>query len=245
MTKIYPVIDDEPARVYDELEKAHFSYVELQPNRMVDPGTGTCATLEELKDLRFAVVSLFRQFGFGMRKIADEDKGLLDKKLGELLMEKMDISYSVAATLEMWQFLNLRLLPDIVFWRWGPSRDHFYSARRNYCGTQWQRFYLFCPNNDTSLYFSLKEAEIAELYERSSTRGLPNHVFDVMTWFRVFSGNGNQVNDRRIFREVIKLYNAELAYRLFFALPPKERRRLFNRCYKRVEESFKRVKELR
>lgn len=230
--RVYPVIDDEPEKIYEKLESRRFVFEPLSENKLVPPGVGDMVLYEELDSLRQDTITLARKYGFGTNNIGSSLKLNFDKELGCLIYEKMNITPSVAATLPMWQFLNLQLLPDVVFWRWGNSKEHFYSERRNYLGTQWWRYYLF-SNSEESLrtYSKLNDAEIAELYERSGSRGLPEHIFEISKWFLQLSQTAIIKNEREMFRSVIKKYNAELGFRNYFSLSKEDKYLIFKNCF--------------
>ena len=230
--RVYPVIDDYPEKIYEKLESRVFVFEALSENKLVPPGVGDMVLYEELDSLRQDTISLARKYGFGTNNIGSSLKLNFDKALGCLIYEKMNITPSVAATLPMWQFLNLQLLPDIVFWRWGNSKEHFYSERRNYLGTQWWRYYLF-SNSEESLrtYSKLNDAEIAELYERSGSRGLPEHIFEISKWFLQLSQTAIIKNEREMFRSVLKKYNAELGFRNYFSLSKEDKYLIFKNCF--------------
>ncbi len=232
--RVYPVIDDDPEKLYQKLKDRNFVYEGLRENKLVPPGVGDLVSFEELMSLRQDVVSLARKYGAdGLSKnTAATLKLNFDKELGRFLYEKMNITPSVAATLPMWQFLNLQLVPDVVFWRWEDSKDHFYSERRNYLGTQWWRYYLFSDSEESlKIYAKLNDSNIAELYERSGSRGLPDHIVQIAKWFTQLSKNLVLQNERELFRAVIKRYNAELGFRNYFSLEASDRFLIFKNCF--------------
>lgn len=234
IVRVYPIIDDEPEKIYEKLESRRFGFETLSENKLVPPGVGDMVLHEELNLLRQYIITLARKYGFvGIdNNIGNSLKLNFDKELGCLIYEKMNISPSVAATLPMWQFLNLQLVPDIVFWRWGNSKEHFYSERRNYLGTQWWRYYLFSDTEESlRTYSKLNDAEIAELYERSGSRGLPEHIFEISKWFLQLSQTVIIKNEREMFRYVIKRYNAELGFRNYFSLTKEDKYLIFKNCF--------------
>lgn len=232
--RVYPVIDDEPEKIYKKLEGRQFAFETLTENKLVPPGVGDMVLYEELDSLRLEVINLAKKYGFGDidNNVGNSLKLKFDKELGSFIYKKMNITPSVAATLPMWQFLNLQLLPDVVYWRWRNSKDHFYSERRNYLGTQWWRYYLFSDSEESlKIYSILNNAEIAELYERSGSRGLPKHIVELSNFFMQLSKNMIIKNEREMFRNVIKRYNAELGFRNYFSLDDNDRFLIFKNCF--------------
>lgn len=230
--RVFPVLDD-GEDVFETLYNTkNFSFKNLEENKFNGGALGELVSVTELNSLRENIINLCSFYGYPIEEIKlSDDKLQLDRKLGKLLYEKMNITPSVAATLPLWHFMNLILVPDIVNWRWNGSKDHFLSIRRNYLGTQWWRYYFFLGHE--KLYNNLPESILADLYERSSTRGLPNHVTEVASWIDEMN-NEIENTDRSLYREVLKKYNAELGYRLYFVLSEQDKHTLFINCWKNV-----------
>jgi len=248
ITRVYPVIDEEPEIIYEEVANSFYQFNGLAENKLIPPGVGDLVSLKELYGydeenetygLRDQIYNIAKRYGFPGEAIDDDIKTKFDKEIGECIFLTMKITPSVAATLSMWQLLNLKLIPDIVYWRWEDSKDHFYGVRRNFLGTQWWRYYLYSDTHDSlQLYKNLSDATLADLYERPGTRGLPNHVINIPAWFKKLSKDYQDLNSRDLFRETLKKYNAEFGYRLYFALTDDDK-------YSLYRDSFvKTVKEL-
>lgn len=231
--RVFPVVDDGELR-YDELKRNNFKFTSLPPeNVRVIPGVGDVVTDEEIYDVRKQIKDEASSLGFSTKSIiSDSAKTKFDKTVGEILFNSMDITPSVAATLPMWQFINIYLIPDIICWRWGTSADRFLSPRRNYAGTQWWRYYLFSSTEESlDMFDKISEGEIADLYERSGTAGLPDHISDIAIWFDELNKQNDGAQTRVLRRETIKLYNAELGYRLYYSLSTEQRHELFKSSY--------------
>ena len=50
--RVYPVIDDEPEKIYEKLESRRFGFEPLSENKLVPPGVGDMVLYEELDLLR-------------------------------------------------------------------------------------------------------------------------------------------------------------------------------------------------
>ena len=236
--RVFPVVDD-AEKLFEKLEKINFRTPQLPPqNKRIVPGVGDVVSDAELNELKKIIKDEAKKYGFPSSKPAtDSLKTEFDKKLGEILFTKMNITPSVAATLAMWHFFSIYLIPDVIYWRWGASKDHFISTRRNYCGTQWWRYYLFSASKETLWIFKkIPDNEIADLYERSGTSGLPHHITDIAIWFDELDEANVTLDSRQLRRETIKLYNAELGYRNYFALTEEKLYELFKNAYKRATE---------
>ena len=56
--RVYPVIDDEPEKIYEKLESRRFGFEPLSENKLVPPGVGDMVLYEELDSLRQDTISL-------------------------------------------------------------------------------------------------------------------------------------------------------------------------------------------
>lgn len=232
--RTFPVLEE----AYEYFEKAktvNFKYIPIPANQLVPLGIGNMVGENELHELRHSIITTAEKYGFPQTKSGDMAE--LDKLLGKTIYEKMRITPSVAATIPMWHFINLCLVPDYVFWRFGAVKDHFLSDRRNYFGTQWWRYYLFCIYSDgSSEYSKMTDRNIADLYERHNSCGYPNHMIDIYQWFKDlylnnFEKKTKKLNRDNLFRKTIKIYGSKLSYRFYFSLDENEKRKIF-------EESF-------
>ena len=141
--RTFPIVEDFE-KEYQNLVDRNFSYLIPNENQITTMGIGDTVSREELLNLRSGIIGICQQYGFNSP--SETSKNLLtqmDKEIGEYIYKTMNITPSFAATLQIWHFLNLCLIPDVIKWRWGDSKDHFTSTRRNYLGTQWWRYYLF------------------------------------------------------------------------------------------------------
>lgn len=230
--RVFPVIEDAES-AFSELVEKGFTFNLPSDNKLTPPGIGEIVNREELFSLRKSIQELFLYFG--KEKSSKAKLTNLDKQVGECIYKQMNITPSIAATLPMWQFLNIVLIPDLLFFRWGANKEHFISARRNYLGTQWWRYYLFNTNPDSlKRYMKTSDKDIADLYERTNSRGLPGHITDISIWFKELNKENTIDNAPILYREVLKIYNAELGYKLYFALSQRERFELFSESYKKA-----------
>lgn len=243
--RVFPVIDDVELR-YNELIEKQFTYTNLPPeNKRLTPGVGDIVSDTEILQIRKLIKEEATNYGFPTTPLkTDIMKAEFDKKVGELLIQNMNITPSIAATLPMWHFFNIYLIPDIVYWRWGDSKDHFVSRRRNYCGTQWWRYYLFSISKDSmDVFAKMIDSDIADLYERPNTAGLPKHITDISIWFNELDKMNTKLNVRDLKRETIKYYNAELGYRLYYTLSEQQKFEFFKTAYKKAIEKLLKNKE--
>lgn len=223
LQRAFPVIEGIPDQLYAETVERGFKDF-LPPEKNLSYIT-TCEKVKRdyLEDFQNELYNGLSEFGYPYKKLQlnDPDKIKIDRWIGKFLYEKMNITPTIAATLGMWQFMNLFMFSSVVYWRWGDVKDRFLGIRRNYFGTQWWRHYFFTEKPETSReYMFMTEDEIVALYERAGTRGLPNQVNNNVLWYRKLCSKYKLEHQiaARLYREVIKRYNAELGYRNYFAL---------------------------
>lgn len=230
----YPVIEDAD-KEFECLKIRNFNFTLPEDNKIVTLGVGNVVTREEMLYLRLEILDICKKYGFG--NVLNSNLNTLftkmDKEIGEFIYSAMNITPSFAASLPMWHFLNLYLIPDVIKWRWGENKDHFISSRRNYLGTQWWRYHLFnVTKHSIKKYMQMNDRDIADLYERTNSRGLPEHIANISLWFEELDKENVSGKSQELYREVLKAYNAQLAYRLYFALTTQDRLELFSKCYK-------------
>lgn len=230
--RVFPVIED-PDSEYEKLVENNFAFNIPQENQLVPPGMGELVNRNEIIELRHKVVELALKYGFGnLNTKITSSKNDFDREFSILIFTEMNITASVAATIQSFLFINLKVIPDIIYWRWGNIKERFINLRRNYSGTQWWRYYLFAGNQEEeNFYKKLNETDISEIFERPNTRGFEDNAKNVLVWFKDLEKNNVEINTRDLFRTSIKKFNAELAYRNYFALSYNERETLFSECY--------------
>lgn len=234
-SKVYPILEN-PSEEYKELEKRNFAFGSLPlPNKLVSPGIGNLASIKDLQQLRDLILELSNQHCISKdsrNNIKDIRKRMFDRDIGEKIYEVMEITPSIAASLPMWCFLNICVVPDVIFNRFGNSQDHFMNSRRNYLGTQWWRFYLYSSSSEKKeIYYNQTDKVMGDLFELTSTRGLPEHIANISLWFEKLI-KGKEIGDKtQLFREALKMYNIELGFRNYFSLTEEEKFSLFEKCF--------------
>lgn len=137
--------------------------------------TARC-TDADLKELRAAVLVEARFHGFPNMDLARQ-KTEFDQAVSRILYERMNIVPADAASVEVWNFVNIRVLPDVAIWRYGQkSQDgarwevnerRLFAMNRTIFGRLWWRAFLLGPE----ISASLKEDESVQLVERPRIGG--------------------------------------------------------------------------
>lgn len=233
LQKAFPIIEGIPEQLFAELEENNFKdFIPAEKNLAY---ITTCEKVrkDEIEKFQKEMFKGLEQFGYPLKELKqkDSENAKVDRWIGKFLYEKMNITPSVAATLGMWQFLNLYVFPSVVYWRWGNAKHRYISSVRNYCGTMWWRQYFFTQSPELEkMYMFLTEDEIVSLYERTRTRGLPEHIRNNVIWYEEFCKKYS-VTEKDFYREVIKSYNAELGFRNYYALTQDDLHQIYEQAF--------------
>lgn len=134
-------------------------------------------------------------------------------ELYELLNKKYNFKLRHAASNDVWRMIQLEVIPDVVFSRWGFNETRFYKAnRRLWLKTIWWYIHLSWNKNKSFTYEILKENTtdtIMQLVERPGL-GYNVHLYrEIMKQYYLYSEDDNE--SRYMFRRVLILNNARIA----------------------------------
>lgn len=133
-------------------------------------------------------------------------------ELYDLLNRKYRFSPRIAANEEVWIYISMKVVPDLVFKRWGLTETRFFSqSRRIWLRTLW--WYIYLSWNDTfeRTYEILRlftTDEIAQLVERSGPYG-----YRVDVTREIMNQLGSLETEkigRDLFRKIMKLNTARV-----------------------------------
>jgi len=133
-------------------------------------------------------------------------------ELYNVLEEQFEITTRDASNDEVWIYLSMKVVPDIIYNRWGMSDTRFFKqSRRIWLKTLWWYIHLSWNGSIEETYNILKKFttdEIVQLVERSGPNG---YRIDVTREIMKQFGN-RQLNsfDRNLFRKVMKLNTARV-----------------------------------
>ena len=168
-------------------------------------------TDEDLRQLRRAMVAAATQRGYPSISTQDQRREF-DKDASRLLYGCMNILPSDAANAEVWNFINLRLLPDIAMWRfgrqgnngWEIAEERLFSKDRTVFGRLWWRACLLGPE----LAEQFGEDLSVQLIERPRISGYPPLVRSIANRFLIGDA---QYQSTRFLRDVMKRFTRSLA----------------------------------
>lgn len=131
-------------------------------------------------------------------------------KIYEILSEKIGFTNRVATDDNVWRFLSIKLIPDVVHARWGLNEDRYFKTpRRIWLKTIWWYIHLSWVGNSQSTYELLKANTtdtLAQLVER------PGIGYNIELYREIMLQYANHKDSsRNVFRRVLKLNVAKLA----------------------------------
>jgi hypothetical protein len=126
-------------------------------------------------------------------------------ELYSILNDEYNFKLRDAANDDIWRFLQLQIIPDIVFSRWGRNEERFYKAnRRIWIKTLWWYVHLSWNNDKTSTYQLLEKNTtdtIMNLVERPGL-GYDIELYrQIMRKYRQYCDGSNE--SRMLFRRVM------------------------------------------
>ena len=169
---------------------------------------------EEFEHLREQLIeardSLYDEYNFdNANKLDYQFDVLFGLKLYDILRKDDDFSNRVAANDEIWRFLSIKVIPDIVHARWGMNASHFYqTSRRIWLKTIWWYIHLSWQNSIDETYKILIDNTTDTILQLVERPGLGYNV----ELFREIMKQYANYNDssRNLFRTVLKLNTAKI-----------------------------------
>lgn len=168
----------------------------------------------ELEAIRNKIIeardNLYEEHNFDYTNKLDYKFDLLfGLKLYSVLSEEVNFTVRMASNDDIWRYLSIRVIPDIVHARWEFNEDHFYKIpRRIWLKTLWWYIHLSWMGNEKDTYDILKNNStdtILQLVER------PGIGYYIMV-YRELMAQYSEYDDtsRNLFRQVLKLNTARL-----------------------------------
>lgn len=168
----------------------------------------------ELEVLRQQLIesrnSIFEEHNFNSSNKLDYKFDLLfGLKMYQILSEKNGFSNRSACNDDVWRYLSICIIPDIVYQRWGENADHFYKIpRRIWLKTIWWYINLSWMGNEKDTYNILKENTTDTILQLVERPGIGYHLD--MYREMMFQYADYVDSSRNLFRRVLKLNTARL-----------------------------------
>lgn len=148
---------------------------------------GTRSTVAQLEAIAKGLTDIAIRNGYPEER---QRNTAADAEWAEWLHRHLDTSAHEAALDSMWHFMTVVLVPDLVRWRWGATKEDSTSDRwitikhrgRNAFGRLWWRAEIFFDENSVTPYnlvHALGEDELVQVMERPSFAG--NRILSITT----------------------------------------------------------------
>ncbi|WP_413367299.1 hypothetical protein [Lysinibacillus sp. 3P01SB] len=169
---------------------------------------------EEFKPLRDQLIQarnlIFEEYNLdGANKLDYHFDLLFGLKLYQILNLEIDFSNRIAANDDVWRYLSICVIPDVVHSRWQLNEDHFYKIpRRIWLKTIWWYINLSWKGNESSTYNILKDNTtdtILQLVERPGIGYYQDLYRAIMDEYAK-----HEDSSRNLFRQILKLNTARL-----------------------------------
>ncbi|SFE86804.1 hypothetical protein SAMN05216378_4392 [Paenibacillus catalpae] len=132
------------------------------------------------------------------------------------VLKKYDMTEAIASDNQIWAYLGVAVIPDIVFKRWGAqAHDRFYqSPRRIWLKVLWWYIHLSWQGTEEltrKVLLTNTTDEVVQLVERSGNFGYRIKLCrEIMLQYGQFD-NETKTRSGQLFRRVMKLNTARLA----------------------------------
>ncbi|RXH51501.1 hypothetical protein D6T70_11320 [Kurthia gibsonii] len=169
---------------------------------------------EKFTELRESLIAarndIFEEHGMDSANKLDYNFDLLfGLKLYEILNESIGFSNRIATDDDVWRYLSVCIVPDIVHSRWSLNADHFYKTpRRIWLKTIWWYIHLSWQNDSKQTYEILKKNStdtILQLVERPGVGYYVEMYREIMLQYHRYGDS-----DRDLFRNILKLNTARI-----------------------------------
>jgi hypothetical protein len=182
---------------------------------------------EELLNLRAKILGIAEEFGFPS---AVSSKVLVefDRSVGPEVHAQMTIMPADASSIEVWNFINTVVVPDIVLWRYGRfhaqskkwviSEDRLFDMTRTTIGRLWWRVHLLGPE----LAGKLGEDEVVNLLEKPRIGGYPLLSRAMGAHLLAFASDSNTGRRMELFRDATKRLLRKMAVQSVFVMTPRQ-----------------------
>lgn len=194
-----------------DLNKASVDFAKLN---VLDKTIEPISVKEEFEELRAEFIEardeVFDKYNLDTSNKLDYHFDLVyGLKVYEILTQEVGFVNRVATNDDVWRYLSICVIPDIVHARWGLNDDHFYkTSRRIWLKTIWWYIDLSWRGNAEDTYEILKDNStdtILQLVERPGI-GYYNELYrEIMLQYADLEDSS-----RNWFRRALKLNTARL-----------------------------------
>lgn len=171
-------------------------------------------TPNEFEDLRQKLLEarddIFLEYQLdGVEKLDYKFDLLFGIRLFEILNENTKFYNRDAMNDDLWRYISIKIIPDIVHSRWGFNEDHFFkTSRRIWLKTIWWYINLSWMGNSEDTFKLLENNTTDTILQLVERPGIGYNV----EMYRELMKQYYEYNDssRQLFRRVLKLNTARL-----------------------------------
>lgn len=192
-----------------ESAKKDFNELEVHSNQIkpidfMDDFNALRLELLEARD------SLFENLGLDKENKLDYVFDLyFGLKLYTILNEQFSFTNRIATNDDIWRYLSVKVVPDIVHSRWGFNEDRFYRlSRRNWLKTIWWYICLSWKGNEQETLKILEGNTTDTIMQLVERPGLGYHIDLYRALMSQYAEHADP--SRELFRSVLKLNTARL-----------------------------------
>lgn len=207
----------------------------------VTPTGGVPASQRHLQALAEEVRSRAEECGYPNR-VSDRSRVQFDRSTAVALHKTMDIVPAEAAEPDVWTYLAVCLVPDVVFWRFGTDNAERWLGRglvRHVFARLWWQAHALCVRMDGtpdySLVNRLTESDLNQIFERRSIGGVPPLARAVARQILDSRLDRLSVPRREVVRDMTKRIRRLLPFTSVLAIPEED---LENRIRAVLDESI-------
>lgn len=125
-------------------------------------------------------------------------------KVYEILNKNIGFNNRVATNDEVWRYLSIKVIPDIVHSRWEFNETYFYKApRRLWLKTIWWYIHLSWSGSVESTYLTLKNNSTDTIMQLVDRAGIGYNVELYREIMKQYKGYSKK--DRMLFRKLLML----------------------------------------
>lgn len=182
---------------------------------------------EELLRLRAKVLGIAQEFGFPS-VVSSKVLVEFDRSVGPEIHAQMTIMPADASSVDVWNFINTAVVPDVVLWRYGRfntegkkwiiSADRLFDITRTTIGRLWWRVHLLGPD----LARKLGEDEVVNLLEKPRIGGYPLLSRAMGERLLSFASESNTGRRMELFRDATKRLLRKMAVQSVFVMTPEQ-----------------------
>jgi len=181
----------------------------------------------ELHNLRTKILGIAGEFGFPS-KVSNKVLVEFDRTVGPEIHAQMAIMPADASSIDVWNFINAAVVPDIVLWRYGQfsaesrrwmiSEDRLFDFTRTTIGRLWWRVHLLGPE----LAGELGEDEVVNLLEKPRIGGYPLLARSMGRQLLAVTAAAKTGRRMDLFRDATKRLLRQMAVQSVFVMTPEQ-----------------------